>query len=172
LVSRVQETYEFEVQPLREYFAARHLYETAPYSPTGAEKSGTKLDRFDALARNPYWLNVARFYGGCFSNGEISALVDELNEVSSSEPYKLTSHPRTLALMLLGDWVFTQYQPAVRKVVALIGQYPQLRQLLANAEEADTFAWTGLPERCGKADFVEICVIGSDKLHEMMNDAL
>jgi hypothetical protein len=156
LVSRVQETYEFEVQPLREYFAARHLYETAPYSPTGAEKSGTKLDRFDGLARNPYWLNVARFYGGCFSKGEISALVDELNEVSSSEPYKLTSHPRTLALMLLGDWVFTQYQPAVKKVVALIGQYPQLRQLLANAEGADTFAWSGLPERCGKADFIEI----------------
>ncbi len=156
LVSRVQETYEFEVQPLREYFAARHLYETAPYSPTGSEKAGTKLDRFDALARNPYWLNVARFYGGCFSKGEISALVDELSEIASSGPYELTSHPRTLALMLLGDWVFTQYQPAVKKIVALIGQHPQLRQLLANAEQTDTSSWTALPERCGKTDFVDI----------------
>ena len=38
LVSRVQGTYEFEVQPLREYFAARYLYDTAPYSPPGNEK--------------------------------------------------------------------------------------------------------------------------------------
>ena len=30
LVSRVQGTFEFEVQPLREYFAARHLHKTHP----------------------------------------------------------------------------------------------------------------------------------------------
>jgi hypothetical protein len=156
VVSRVQETYEFEVQPLREYFAARHLYETSPYSPPGAEKSGTKLDRFDALARNPYWLNVTRFYGGCFSKGEISALVEGLEQVASSQPYRMTSHPRTLALMLLGDWVFTQYQPAAKKVVALIGQYPPLRQLMANAEEEGSATWTVLPERCGRADLVDV----------------
>jgi predicted NACHT family NTPase len=40
LVSRVQGTYEFEVQPLREYFAARFLYETAPYSPAGPKRAG------------------------------------------------------------------------------------------------------------------------------------
>ena len=33
LVSRVEGTYEFEVQPLREYFVAKHLYVTAPPSP-------------------------------------------------------------------------------------------------------------------------------------------
>lgn len=156
LVSRVQETYEFEVQPLREYFAARHLYETAPYSPPGDEKSGTKLDRFDALLRNPYWLNVARFYGGCFSKGEISALVDELISLSETEPYKLTSHPRSVALMLLSDWVFTQYQPAVKKIVAFIGDYPQLRQLLANAEQVGATGWSSLPDRSGRQEFLEI----------------
>ena len=51
LVSRVEGTYEFEVQPLREYFAARHLYDTAPYSPPGRECGGTLPDRFDALAQ-------------------------------------------------------------------------------------------------------------------------
>jgi hypothetical protein len=56
LVSRIEGTYEFEVQPLREYFAARWLYDTASYSPAGHEKRGTKPDRFDAVARNPYWL--------------------------------------------------------------------------------------------------------------------
>ncbi|WP_161494542.1 NACHT domain-containing NTPase [Caulobacter sp. B11] len=155
LVSRVQETYEFEVQPLREYFAARHLYETAPYSPAGDEKNGTKLDRFDALIKNPYWLNVARFYGGCFSKGEISALVDELTELSGTSSFSITSHPRSVALMLLCDWVFTQYQPAVRRIVALVGQHPQLRQLLANAE-AGAGGWSSLPDRSGRAEFLDI----------------
>src|SRR5580658_1335876 len=67
IVSRVEGTFEFEVQPLREYFAARFLYETAPSSPPGKEQRGTKPDRFDALARNFLWTNVTRFYAGCFS---------------------------------------------------------------------------------------------------------
>lgn len=156
LVSRVQETYEFEVQPLREYFAARHLYETAPYSPVGDERQGTKLDRFDALIRNPYWLNVARFYGGCFSKGEISALVDELAELTNDQMYKITSHPRQVALMLLVDWVFTQYQPAVKKVISFVGEFPQFRQVLANAEQEGASGWSVLPDRSGRADFIEL----------------
>ncbi len=62
LVSRVQGTYEFEVQPLREYFCAKYLYNTSPYSPVGSEKTGTKPERFDAIARNFYWHNVVRFF--------------------------------------------------------------------------------------------------------------
>lgn len=154
LVSRVQETYEFEVQPLREYFAARHLYDTAPYSPPGDEHRGTKLDRFQALVRNPYWLNVARFFGGCFSKGEISALVDELTQIAVDGDYQQTSHPRMVALMFLSDWVFTQYQPAVRRVVELICTKPEFRQLLA-AEQAGSLVWAPLPERSGKQEFGE-----------------
>ena len=51
IVSRVQGTYEFDVQTLREYFAARHLYQTAPYSPAGAERKGTISDRWRAIAQ-------------------------------------------------------------------------------------------------------------------------
>lgn len=154
LVSRVQETYEFEVQPLREYFAARHLYETAPYSAAGSEKVGTKLDRFRALVANPYWLNVARFYGGCFSKGEVSALVDELSELADGEEYGLTSHAQTVALMFLADWVFTQYQPAVKRIVELIGAGHQLKRLLA-AEQGGSLSWPPLPDRSGRGDLVE-----------------
>ncbi|MCA0201689.1 MAG: hypothetical protein LCH56_12775 [Proteobacteria bacterium] len=152
LVSRVQDTYEFEVQPLREYFAARHLYETAPYSPAGNERSGTKLDRFNALVRNPYWLNVARFYGGCFSKGEISALADEFIELAKNPPYKSTSHPRGVAMMLLADWVFTQYQPAVRKVISFVVEPPHLRQMLAITDSASL---PTLPDRSGRGDFLD-----------------
>jgi hypothetical protein len=43
LVRRIQGTFEFDVQPLREYFAARYLYDTAPYSPAGAERKVQNL---------------------------------------------------------------------------------------------------------------------------------
>lgn len=153
LVSRVQETFEFEVQPLREYFAARHLYDTAPYSTIADEQKGTKLDRFRALVYNPYWLNATRFYGGCFSKGEVSALVDELKLLTSEGSYVKTSLPRIVALMFLSDWVFSQYQPAVKRVVELICAKPQLRQLLA-AEQSGELNWARLPARSGKKEFV------------------
>ncbi|RUU16109.1 NACHT domain-containing protein [Mesorhizobium sp. M7A.T.Ca.TU.009.01.3.2] len=154
LVSRVQDTYEFEVQPLREYFAARYLYETAPYPSDDQSSSGDKFDRFKALVGNPYWMNVARFYGGCFNKGEILTLVNEITELSRTQPYEKTSHPRSVALMLLGDWVFTQYQPAVKQIVAFITEYPKLRQLLANAEYTPPSLWSGLSERSGRNDFL------------------
>lgn len=61
LVSRVQGTFEFEVQPLREFFAASFLYDNASYSPAGEETSGTIIEIFEVMARNFYWLNVTRF---------------------------------------------------------------------------------------------------------------
>lgn len=155
LVSRVQETYEFEVQPLREYFAARHLYETAPYNSSAVgEYQDSKLDRFQALARNPYWLNVTRFYGGCFSKGEVSALVDELIVLSKDAQYSMTSHPRSMAMVFLTDWVFSQYQPAVKRVVDFIAERPHLRQLIAS-EQPGTQSGAPLPDRSGKQEFVE-----------------
>lgn len=154
LVSRVQDTYEFEVQPLREYFAARHLYETAPYAPAGEERAGTKLERFDALARNPYWLNVTRFFAGCFSKGEVSALVDQLNEIAECDLYRNTTYAKALSLTLLGDWVFTQFQPAVKRIAHLICEYPQLRQLVASAQFRRGTSFGELPERCGKNEVI------------------
>ncbi len=106
LVSRVEGMFEFEVQPLREYFAARYLYDTAPYSPPGAERRGTRPERFAAIAKNPYWFNVARFYAGCYSKGELASLVDGLDDLATSDGYKFTNHPHTLAATLLADWVF------------------------------------------------------------------
>ena len=84
LVSRVEGTFEFEVQPLREYFAACHLYYTAPQSSPGKEMLGSKPDRFDAIARNVYWLNVTRFYAGCYSNGELPSLVERLQDLAAT----------------------------------------------------------------------------------------
>ena len=131
IVSRVQGTYEFDVQTLREYFAARHLYQTAPYSPPGGEQKGTISHRWNALSRNFYWLNVARFYAGCYSEGQISSLIDDLGALCNDDVFRWTSHPHLLTATLLGDWVFSQRPPAIRSAVQLLLDPRGLRMLLA-----------------------------------------
>jgi hypothetical protein len=156
LVSRVEGTFEFEVQPLREYFAARHLYETAPYSPPGAEKKGTTPERFAALAGNFYWLNVARFFSGCFSKGELTALADSLEELSNNEEMGLVEHPRLLALMLLGDWVFSQQPLAVQRVVSTLFKQPGFKILISSGRERDPNSQFVLPDKCGRSQVLDV----------------
>lgn len=158
LVSRVQGTYEFEVQPLREYFAARFLYDTAPYSPPGNERRGTKPDRFDAISRDFYWLNVARFYAGCYSKGELPSLLDGIQELSKDVGYRFTSHPRILAATLLSDWVFSQHPKSVRDVVGLILDGLGLRFVLSSGRRrmASTSPLV-LPPKCGRDELIQRC---------------
>ena len=115
LVPRIEGTFEFEVQPLREYFAARHLYHTAPYSPSWQDRKGTKPDRFDAMAANPYWMNVTRFFAGFYSKGELPDLALRLSDLIQAG--RLTSYPRQLTLALLQDWVFSQSPRATELVI-------------------------------------------------------
>ncbi len=161
LVSRVEGTFEFEVQPLREYFAARFLYNTAPYSPPGNERVGTKPDRFDAIASNFYWLNVTRFFAGCFSKGELPTLVDRLQELANREGFRRISHPKVLAVTLLSDWVFTQHPRSVQQVVKLIFSGTGLRGLISSWPPIRRrFAPVGmfvLPAKCGGEEFIETC---------------
>ncbi|MEY2912384.1 MAG: hypothetical protein RLZZ184_1693 [Cyanobacteriota bacterium] len=159
LVSRVEGTYEFEVQPLREYFAAKYLYDTAPQSPPGNEKSGTKPDRFDAIARDFYWLNVTRFYAGCYSKGELADLIDRIEELISEEGYSLISYPRLLAAMLLSDWVFTQHPKSVRRVIEVILDGIGLRYLLtSNSRRLGSGNPLVLPKDCGQDELITRCV--------------
>ncbi len=159
LVSRIEGTFEFEVQPLREYFAARHLYNTAPYSPPGAEKKGTLPDRFDAIARNFYWLNVTRFYCGCYSKGELPSLVDRIEDLSKDETFRYTSHPQYLSSILLSDWVFAQHKKSMHRVVRLILDVLGLHQFLSISggiyqRKSGLSAFT-FPIGCGNEQVVE-----------------
>ena len=131
LVSRVQGAFEFEVQPLREYFAARHLYITSPYSPAGRPQSGTRPERFDALARNRYWTNVTRFFCGFYDVGELGTLMDGLLRLSEEEDYDLVSRPRELALMLLADHVFSQSPREVKRLMAFVTEESGFGRLVA-----------------------------------------
>jgi hypothetical protein len=135
IVSRVEGMWEFEVQPLQEYFAARYLYDTAPYSPVGRERSGTKPDIFDAIAPNSYWLNVTRFFAGCFSKGELLDLSDRLGSLVSTG----ASYTRSLAIALVQDWVFTQSTRATDAVLAAIFDKTGLRW----APNVQALSWAG-----------------------------
>ncbi|MGC9666860.1 NACHT domain-containing protein [Planosporangium sp. 12N6] len=160
LVSRVQGQYEFEVQPLQEYFAARHLNDTAPPSPTGREKPGTKADRFDGIAPNPYWFNVTRFLAGCFNKGELADLADRLCDLMDDPSQRGRPFARSLAVALLQDWVFSQSPRATRKVVRTVFDEIGLAWAaagyldLARSNEGEVLA---LPPGGGAEHLTEIC---------------
>lgn len=158
LVSRVEGTYEFEVQPLREYFAARHLYSTAPYSPPGNERRGTLPERFDALSRDFFWQNVTRFYAGCYSKGELPSLVECLEDLARSDHYKHTSHPQQLAAILLSDWVFAQHPKLMKKIVALVlGSGIGLRRITSGGRRHHREEPLRLPRHSGNEELIQQC---------------
>jgi hypothetical protein len=149
IVSRVQDSYEFEVQPLREYFAARYLYDTASYSPPGKEKRGTKPDRFDAIARDFYWLNVVRFFCGCFSKGELLDLADRVKELIADPVLGKSRHPVTMAAMLLSDWVFSQSPKAVSELAVALTTPSSLMRLTPARRTYASEQIIQIPTRCG-----------------------
>lgn len=156
LVSRVEGTLEFEVQPLREYFAARHLYITAPYSPAGHLARGTRPERFRALARSFYWTNVTRFFCGFYDVGELSGLVDEITALGEDEQFGLVAQPRVLAMMLLSDRVFSQTPKPMRRLIAFLMKEPGFQRYLFSTalfREADL----ALPSASGREELFAAC---------------
>ena len=157
LVSRVQGVYEFEVQPLREYFAARYLYTTSRYSPVGHQVSGTRPDRFAALARGFYWTNVTRFFCGFYDIGELSGLVDSISELDEQDGYSMISGPRRLAIMLLSDHVFSEAPRPTKRLISFIVKDPQFYQFMMTASH-DSYLDLQIPVRAGRRVLVDNCV--------------
>jgi hypothetical protein len=157
LVSRVQGTYEFEVQPLREYFAGRYLYDTAPYSPSGAEKGGALPERFNAIARNPYWLNVTRFYAGCYSSGELASLVEEIFSLATRDEFKFAPHIPYLTTLLLSDYIFDHRARLAERLINYITEEPILSILLANGLNDRGDRELTLPPNLGQNKLFKAC---------------
>ncbi|WP_228539967.1 hypothetical protein, partial [Mycobacteroides abscessus] len=108
LVERIDGMYEFEVQPLREFFCAQYLYSTSPIGTyRDPRPRGDRAQRFEALASNPFRFNVARFYSGLYEIGEIGTLVVSLQELVASEDQARSIHEVRVTMALLQDWVFS-----------------------------------------------------------------
>jgi len=158
LVSRIQGTFEFEVQPLREYFCAKYLYNTSPYSPVGNEKKGSKPERFDAISKNFYWNNVVRFFAGCFDKGELPMLILKLKELHNDELLKYTNYPRLVTSQILSDWVFTQYPILLKDVIKIIVDGINIGGILNQAKGTSyNDEPILLPYECGRAEVVSEC---------------
>lgn len=120
LTERVQGRFEFEVQPVREYFAAAFLYKTAQLSTGEHKRPGDLPARFDGLARAPFWLNVVRFYAGFYNSGQLPSLVQRLRKLQDDRRWTLTGRARLLATLFLRDWSFAPDPESRRETVALV----------------------------------------------------
>lgn len=150
LISRIEGTYEFEVQPVREYFAARYLYNNAPYAPAGAEVPGTLPERFDAMAQNPFWLNVCRFFAGCYNAGELDSLVGSIIELNSRAANALSAAPSELGFYLLRDYVFNQRPLVARHLVEQLVNDPSFIVFLAQVGTRSTYEDLMIPQSSGR----------------------
>jgi len=97
LVERDQGRFEFEVQPLREFFVGRYLYQSSPDDRATLGVTGGKPERFEALMRNRYWLNALRFYCGYYQKGELPDLTRRLCELL--DPMDPTGHAHAYEVM-------------------------------------------------------------------------
>lgn len=155
LVQRVEGLYEFEVQPLREYFAARYLYTTAPVASFRQDHlQGDRAQRFEAMAVNPYWSNVTRFYAGFYHGGELGAIETSLEELVASEDIAASLAARSIGALLLADRTFVSKRRIQNKVVKLVFD-PIGVQLLAltGVGVGDILS---LPEDSGREELAEI----------------
>lgn len=157
LVSRVQGTFEFEVQPLREYFCAKYLYTTAQNSTAGEVRPGTKPERLHAILRNPYWQNVVRFFAGCADAGELDMIIEELKGLQEDELLKYTHFPRIITSQILSDYVFTQRPKKMKEVVKIIINGINIGRIINESESSANSERLILPTECGRVEVVNEC---------------
>ena len=157
IVSRIEGSYEFEVQPMREYFAARYLYDTAPYSPAGSVRSGTLPERFEALAADSFWQNVTRFYAGCYNQGELPSLLSSLRALSGKNAFRNSCYLQSLAASLLSDYTFAQYPLIVNEAVDFVMREVSLRLLLSSERDPTRTESLYLPKSSGNTRLLYEC---------------
>ena len=166
LVARLEGSYEFEVQPLREYFAARYLYDTVPYSTADAPRKGSLPERFEVLAEDGFWQNVARFFAGCYSRGELPSLMQSLRVLGSRKRFARTRYVQSLAINLLSDYTLAQYPLVVEDVVDYLLMHSDLRTVVVAQQNLRGGYSLYLPENNGREELVRECFAAAVKENE------
>ncbi|MGW0810756.1 NACHT domain-containing protein [Nonomuraea sp. NPDC002799] len=123
LASKAQGTFEFDVQSVREYFAARYLYDYA--ATRGHETQRSTL--LQHLLSRPYWLNTARFYAGFATANELPGLAEGLEELL--EGVGRAGHVWQAAWTLLTDGVFAARPKTQRRAAVLFADDLAVRLL-------------------------------------------
>jgi hypothetical protein len=157
LVSRVQGTFEFEVQPLREYFCAKYLYKSAPHSSAGKVSNGAKPDRFNGILRSFYWQNVVRFFAGCADAGELDMIIQEIKDLQNDSLLKYTDYPRIITAQILSDYVFTQKPLKLKEVVKIIVDGINIQAVINQDNGYSSNEALFIPNDCGRKEVIEEC---------------
>ena len=110
LTSKEEGVYEFEVVSLREYFAARFLYNFAGEGDRDFDRATVLRE----LLRRPFWLNTARFYGGNARGSDIYILTAGIRDELSNSP---STYVHVAAWTLLTDGVFASRPAEAASVV-------------------------------------------------------
>ena len=102
LVSRIEGTYEFEVQRCVS-ISRRDTYTIPHLTHRRASKSpGTLPERFEALAADLFWQNVTRFYAGCYNQGELPSILTSLRFLSAMSRYKRSCYLPVVGGLVIG----------------------------------------------------------------------
>jgi len=126
-------------------------------------------DRFDAIARNFYWLNVVRFFAGCFSKGELLDLADRVKSLIEDPIIGQSRHSVTIAAMLLADWVFAQSPKAVLQLSQALMKPESMQRLGPASRRYGSTSVISLPEKSGGRAIFEYA-FGSLESTDLLSD--
>ena len=155
LVERIEGLYEFEVQPLREFYCAQYLYSTAHVGTYRDEVlRGDRAQRFEALAANPFWLNVCRFYAGSCERGETGTLVLSLEEMIRTGDRAKSIHARRVGLALLQDRVFSNVKYPQKQLITTV--FEKEGALLLISGEGPNVEELALDIECGRDELRDL----------------
>jgi hypothetical protein len=113
LVERDPGSFQFEVQSLREYFAAVHLFDEVDRD--------SRDDCLVALLNRPYWSNVCRFLVGMYSKGEVRGMRSVLQDLAKDKNLRLHPMLRSAAALFLNDRAYEgQKDDPIQEVVDFI----------------------------------------------------
>ncbi|WP_405428005.1 NACHT domain-containing protein [Micromonospora sp. NBC_00617] len=162
LTSKVEGTFEFAVQPVREYFAAKFL---AEFAGQDLRDPLPKQEVLGRLIERPYWLNTARFYAGFANPNELASLRYGLEDILNEKRHPL--QVRVAVWALVNDGIFANKPRVQRDVVRLLTDDLSLR-LIAHPGEAST-NFPHFSRKSGGDDMVALLLddIQSDPLNPM-----
>ncbi|NED54623.1 hypothetical protein G3I24_27475 [Micromonospora aurantiaca] len=149
LTSKDEGTFEFAVQPVREYFAAKFL---AEFAGQDLRDPLPKQEVLGQLVTRPYWLNTARFYAGFANPNELASLRYGLEDVLVARRHPLQE--RVAVWTLVSDGVFANKIPVQRDVLRLLTDDLSL-QLISDAGEAST-SFPRLSHKSGGSDMATL----------------
>jgi len=144
LTSKQSGTYEFDVQSIREFFAARFLYEFAESDEHGYEPEAALVE---LLPRAP-WANTARFLGGHFQRREVPSLAEVIEE--RFKDLTGARQVRTTVWSLLCDGIFKERTASQRRVAELFADDLSVRFLAPEISHGGTLP--DLPPDFGGSD--------------------